>query len=78
MTRPLPMLIVSLVMFWIYMNVSSLVFWIILGFLFSALFALIMIMKSRGMYSGPSVLLDDTKEKVSRVINHDDDDDLED
>jgi hypothetical protein len=62
MTRPLPLVLLTLFVVWFVINVPPIVFWIGLGGSVILLLGLIWTMWSKGMFVGPETLIDDFKE----------------
>lgn len=61
---------------WMVTSFSSLALWIITALSITALVALIVLMKSRGSYSGPGVLFERTEDDVEYMVPEDDADEV--
>ena len=70
MTRPLPLALLALLFMWLAANVDTMWMWLITVVCLAALVALIMAMRFRDMYRGPSSLRADFR-SISRRLMRD-------
>lgn len=68
MTRPLPLALLALLFMWLAANVDTMWMWLITVACLAGLVALIMAMRFRDMYRGPSSLSDDFRNISRRVM----------
>lgn len=68
MTRPLPLALLALLFMWLAANVDTMWMWLITVVCLAGLVALIMAMRFRDMYRGPSSLSDDFRNMSRRVM----------